>query len=97
MLYAIIVQDREDTEAARQEHRAGHLAHFRNHKDRIALAGPLSGDDACSVGSLVILAADNEAEAAAFIRGDPFYSAGVWNEPIIAAMKCSTFDSEKFV
>ena len=96
MLYAIIVQDRDDTEAARKQHRDGHLAHFRNHRNRIALAGPLSSEDGSSAGSLVIFEAESEAEARAFIRKDPFCEAGIWQEPTIARFKGSMFDPEKF-
>lgn len=44
MLYVMMAEDRENSEAARQHHRDGHLAHFAASKNRIALAGPL-GDD----------------------------------------------------
>jgi uncharacterized protein len=96
MLYAIMAQDREGSEAVRLAQRDGHLAHFRNHQDRIALAGPLAGDDGRSVGSLVIIEAASEAEADAFIRADPFYQAGVWNEPVVARLKGTIFAPEKF-
>jgi uncharacterized protein len=91
MLYAIMVNDRDGAEPARQAHRAGHLAHFRNHADRIALAGPLSADDGRSVGSLVIFDAESAEAAAAFIRADPFHDAGVWHEPVIMRFKATIF------
>ncbi len=96
MLYAIMVQDEEGTEGAREEHRDAHLAHFRSHKSRIALSGPLSNDNGHGVGSLVIFEAESAAEADAFIRADPFYGAGVWQEPVVARFKGSIFVPEKF-
>lgn len=96
MLFAILAQDRKGTEDARQTQREGHLAHFQSHKGKIALAGPLTSDDGRSVGSLVIFEAESEAEAGAFIRADPFYVAGVWDEPVIARIRGSIFDPEKF-
>lgn len=96
MLYVIMVQDQEGTEHLREEHRDEHLAHFRSHKDCIALSGPLSDDSGHSVGSLVIIEAESEAEAGDFIRADPFHDAGVWHEPQIARFKGSIFEPEKF-
>lgn len=96
MLYMIMVRDQAESEAARQQHRDGHLAHFAAHKSRIALAGPLNDDDGRSVGSLVIYDTESEAAARAFIRADPFYDAGVWQGPVIASFKGSIFAPEKF-
>ncbi len=96
MLYAIMVRDRDDTELLRQQHRDGHMAHFSKHKDRIALAGPLSADDGHSLGSLVIFDAEHEGEASAFIRADPYHHSGVWLEPVVARFKGSIFAPEKF-
>lgn len=96
MLYAIMVQDRDDAEAARKQHRDGHLAHFRSHRDRIALAGPLFSDDGSSAGSLIIFTAESEVEARDFICADPFHQSGVWEEPVIMRYKGSILAPEKF-
>lgn len=74
-LYVIIAIDKPGSDAARAENRDGHLAHFKSHAGKIAVAGPLSGDKS---GSLVIYRAASAADARAFIEGDPFYPAGVW-------------------
>jgi uncharacterized protein YciI len=73
--FAILAMDGPDSAGLRQQHREGHLAHFRANADKLAVAGPLTGDQA---GSLVIVRAESEAEAEAFIRQDPFHHAGVW-------------------
>ena len=74
-LFAIIALDAPATEGLRAEHREGHLAHFKAHAHKIAVAGPLSGS---ASGSLVIYSAADEAEARDFITGDPFHGHGVW-------------------
>lgn len=83
-LFAIMAFDAPDTDDLRVQHRDGHLAHFKAHADRIAVAGPMG---AGAPGSLVIFECDNEAEARAFIEGDPFYGAGVWERITIASFK----------
>lgn len=70
----------------REKHRHGHVSHFKAHADRIALAGPFTGDRA---GSLVIFRCETVGEAQAFIRADPFYDAGVWGRIEIEPFRAS--------
>lgn len=86
-LFAIIAYDREGSEDARAQHRDGHLAHFKAHSDKLAVAGPMSGSN---TGSLVIYRAQSEEEARAFIEGDPFYSAGVWDRIEVMQFKAAS-------
>lgn len=86
-LFAIIALDAEDTDALREQNRDGHIAHFKSHADRLAVAGPLSGS---SPGSLVILEAEDEQDARAFIEADPFHPAGVWESIEIFPFKASS-------
>jgi uncharacterized protein len=74
-LFAILAFDAPGSDAKRAEHRDGHLAHFRAHAAMIAVGGPLGGT---ASGSLVIVEAESEEEARAFIEADPFHAAGVW-------------------
>lgn len=89
MLYAICVLDAPDSGNARAAFHDAHLAHFRAHKDRIALAGPLSTDTGTSAGSLVVIEADSEADARTFIQGDPYFAESVWKDITIARFKAS--------
>lgn len=86
-LFAIIAYDRAGSDAARAEHREGHLAHFKANADKIAVAGPMSGE---ASGSLVIFRAASAEEARAFIEGDPFHAAGVWERIEVAAFKAAS-------
>jgi hypothetical protein len=94
MLYSIVLRDAPGSAQARKDHHDGHIAHFRAHKARLALAGPLSSDAGEPVGSLVVIKADSEADARAFIQADPFFDAGVWEDIFIAKLKASTVDAE---
>ena len=91
-LYAIITRDAPGSDGARAAHKDGHIAHFRAHKDKIALSGPLTTEAGQSGGSLVVFAADSVGEARAFIEADPYYPAGVWREVIVEAFKASIVD-----
>lgn len=96
MLYTIVLQDNPGVDAARAQHRDGHLAHFKAHKARLALSGPLLAEDGTSKGSLVIVEAETAAQAEAFIKADPFYDANVWGDVSISQLKASLFDATKF-
>jgi len=95
MLYSIVLTDAPNSDAARKAHHDGHISHFKAHKDQLALAGPLMGDDDASVGSLVVIDCDSEAAARAFIEADPFFDAGVWENIFIAKLKASIVDTDK--
>ena len=86
-LFAIIARDVAGSDDLRAKHREGHLAHFRAHADRIAVAGPLGGE---VPGSLVIFEAESSEAVRAFIEGDPFYPAGVWESVEIASFKAGS-------
>lgn len=86
-LFAIIAYDNPGSDAARAEHRDGHLAHFKAHAAQIALAGPMSGD---ASGSLIIYNAENAQEARDFIEADPFHTAGVWRSIEVMQFKAAS-------
>lgn len=87
MLFAIIAYDNPGSDEARIEHRDGHIAHFKSHADKIAVAGPMSGS---ASGSLVIFRAETEAEARSFIEADPFFPAGVWSRIEVMQFKAAS-------
>jgi len=61
----------------REANRGAHIAYRKALGDALALAGPLLGDDGQPVGSVVILAAADRAEAEAIAARDPFVASGV--------------------
>jgi len=63
--------------AAREEKRGEHIAYRKGLGSAMALAGPLLDDDGTPTGSVVILAADDEAGAEELALADPYIAAGV--------------------
>ena len=77
MLFAIICQDKPDSEALRKSTRADHLAYIGDFDVR--LAGPLLSDDGeVMQGSLIILEAADLGAAQAFAAADPYKAAGLF-------------------
>ncbi|QUL36957.1 YciI family protein [Erythrobacter sp. JK5] len=76
-LYCFYCQDGEHAPRMRERLLAEHLAHIEAHIDDYAVAGPLKRGDE-TIGSLLVIKADDEAEARAKFEADPYFDAGVW-------------------
>ncbi len=77
--------------ALREEKRGEHIAYRKGLGGALVLAGPLLDDGDVPVGSVIIVAADNSADARRIAESDPFVRAGLLEcitvEPMrIAAM-----------
>ncbi len=84
MLFAIYLLDRADAAELRARTIAEHRAYLALQADRIAIAGPLVGDDpATMVGSLLVMDFDDLAAAQAWLRDEPLTRAGVYAESTI--------------
>ena len=64
--------------ATRIHHLAAHLTHVEAEIDRFVVAGPLRDEEGIITGSLLVVKADNAAEAQAFLELDPYYQADIW-------------------
>ncbi|GAB4481085.1 YciI family protein [Erythrobacter tepidarius] len=84
-LFAFCCRDVEDSAALREAALAAHLAHVEAHIDDYAVAGPLKEGER-TVGSLLVIKADNAGEARARLEADPYFAAGVW-----ATITCEEF------
>ena len=76
-LFAFYCRDGANGASLRERLLADHLAHIEANIDDYAVAGPLKDGDR-TIGSLVVLKAENEAEARAKFEADPYFAAGVW-------------------
>lgn len=76
-LFAFHCRDGERGEELRARLLADHLAHVEAHIERYAVAGPLKQDGA-TVGSLLIIKAEDDTGARAILEADPYFRAGVW-------------------
>ncbi len=87
-----LVRYAQQGEAALRETKRGeHIAYRKGLGGALVLAGPLLDDGDVSVGSVIIVAADNSADARRIAENDPFVRAGLLEcitvEPMrIAAM-----------
>lgn len=63
--------------AARDALRGDHVAYRKGLGGALALSGPLLGDDDTPIGSVVILAAADRAEALQLAGDDPYVAGGV--------------------
>lgn len=88
----LVRYDQTGDAALREEWRGAHIAYRKGLGDALLLAGPILDDGDNPAGSVVIIAAEDEREAAAIVGNDPFVEAGLLTalsiEQIrIAAMK----------
>ncbi|MCT4555136.1 MAG: YciI family protein [Pelagimonas sp.] len=77
MLIALIARDKKDALPIRLENRPAHVAYLKA-SDIVRQAGPLLDEAGEMCGSLVILEVDALAQAQAFVDGDPYGAAGLF-------------------
>ncbi|MEM9622803.1 MAG: YciI family protein [Pseudomonadota bacterium] len=86
MLYALICEDKPDSEPLRKQTRADHLAYIADYDVR--LAGPMLADDESTmIGSIIILEVADRAAAEAFAASDPYQLAGLFANVTIRAFR----------
>ncbi len=90
-LFACWCHDAPGSAGPRDAELAAHLAHVEAHIGRYAVAGPLKRGDA-TIGSLLVLKAENEADARAFLEADPYFAAGVWREIEVEELSAAAGD-----
>ncbi len=73
----VILYDQVGSAATREEKRADHIGYRKALGPAMILSGPLLDAEGGSVGSMIILAAQDEAEAQKIAGGDPFVQFGV--------------------
>jgi uncharacterized protein YciI len=78
MLFAITNLDKPDSGALRAATREIHLGYLDSIVAQIVLAGPLLNAEGQSIGSLLVVEAENQAAAEAFAAADPYAKAGLF-------------------
>ena len=76
-LFVFYCRDGEAGAQLRAKFLHEHLAHIEVRIDDYAVAGPLKQGGA-TIGSLLVIKADDEAAARAKFETDPYFTAGVW-------------------
>jgi uncharacterized protein YciI len=88
MQYAIYGLDKPDGLDVRKANRDAHVAHLRRHLDNIVVAGPLlSEDGATMIGSLIVVDFAEKAGLDAFLAGDPYAKAGLFQSVAVRPWK----------
>lgn len=78
MLFALVCEDKPDSEDLRKATRDQHLAYINDFD--VQMAGPmLSADGNTMIGSLILLEAPDLAAAEAFAAQDPYGLAGLFS------------------
>ncbi len=86
MLYALICEDKPDSEELRKSVRADHLEYIQNFDVRFA--GPMLADDETTmIGSIIVLDAADKQAAEAFAAADPYGLAGLFAQVTIRPFK----------
>jgi uncharacterized protein len=72
-----------------------HLDYLRSQKNILVLSGATTSDDGKAfVGSLLIVNVESRAEAEAFVEGDPFTKAGMFQDVTITRMRKGQWNPE---
>lgn len=86
MLWSIYCLDKPNVDALRAEVRKDHSRHLNSGALPIVLKGPLVADDGkTSVGSLIVVEAEDRAAVETFVHDDPFSRHGIWGDVAIRA------------
>jgi len=86
MLFAFYCQDGDGGPELRERLIREHLAHIEAHIDDYAIAGPLQ-QNGRTIGSMLVIKADDEAQARAKFEADPYFIAGIWQSIRVSAFK----------
>lgn len=88
VLYCV---DSDRASELRPLHRPAHLEYIRG-SGRVRLAGPMSDEAGKTIGSLLIIEADDISAACAFSEADPFRQLGVYEKVEINPFVVSFLD-----
>jgi hypothetical protein len=89
-LFAMIAHDRPHSAAARDAHRAAHVAHVESldREGRILLAGPIKNDAGDkSIGAIIVFEAPDLPSARDLVNCDPYVKGGVFQTVTVAPFK----------
>lgn len=98
MPYAIVTTDRKDAGDLRAKTRDVHVAYLTANMHKLLAAGALTADDGTGGhGGILIVDTDERKEAEAFIAGDPFTKAGLFEKVTVARWRKAYFNKQKLI
>jgi uncharacterized protein YciI len=77
-MFCFHCRDGEDGGRLRAIHRPAHLDFIHANADHFVIVGPLKRADGLIIGSLLIVKAEDEAQAREILAPDPYLTGGVW-------------------
>ena len=80
MFFVIDCEDKPNHLEVRLENREAHLNYLRDFEQQLIMAGPFLDADDQMIGSMLIMAFDNQAEAQSFCAADPYTLAGLFDQ-----------------
>ncbi|MCE9659994.1 MAG: YciI family protein [Burkholderiales bacterium] len=87
MLFAFMLFDAPGTAALRAQIRPEHKAYLAGVADRMAFAGPLTGEDGAMNGSLLVIDFPDRAAALTWLHEEPFTRAGIYGTREVRAFR----------
>jgi uncharacterized protein len=88
--FLFVCKDGPDAPRLRAEHLAGHLMHVENNWTSYVTAGPLKAPGETSIhGSCLIVIAQNVDAAWAIMKGDPYFTTGLFESVEVHDMTMS--------
>ncbi len=98
MPYAILTTDKPNSAELRAKVRDVHLQYLDANLHRLLAAGAITGDDgAGGHGGILIVDTDVRQEAEAFIAGDPFTKAGLFEKVTVTRWRKAYFNKQKLI
>lgn len=95
MHFALVAYDKPNAPNRRLDARPEHLKYLESLGDKLLLAGPFLDEQGGMVGSIVIIEAENMAEAETTFRADPFYINGVFDSITIKPYRIGINNTKK--
>ena len=98
MPYVIETFDKVGSGDIRAERRGDHLSYLEEHKSILLLCGAKLNDDGSDKGGgFYVVEVNSRQEADSFIRGDPFYKAGLFDKITIVRWRKAYVKSECYL
>ena len=88
MLFCVICMDKPNSLPLRQATRPAHIEYVSQSPNTVKLGGPLMDEDGTSmIGTMLIIEAENRADAEAFVANDPYNLAGLFETVTVRPFK----------
>ena len=98
MPYAIMTTDKPNSAELRAQVRATHIEYLTANLDKLLAAGALTADDGSGGhGGILIVDTDDRKQAEAFIAGDPFTKAGLFEKVTVSRWRKAYFNKQKLI